>query len=422
MTGFEMRDGVLHSDGVSLEEIARAVGTPAFVYSADLMTKRYRTLESALEGLDVEICYAMKANSNQAVLRHFVSMGAGLDVVSEGELSRALAAGVDPKKVVFAGVGKTPREIEAGLAAGIRQFNVESPSELAMIDEIARARGVAAPVSIRINPDVDAKTHAKITTGTKENKFGIDIDLAPGVFRDAAARAGIQVVGVATHIGSQILDLSSFRHAYSRLADLVRALENEGIAIAEVDLGGGVGIDYEADSDPDFHLYADIVRETVGGLGKPMVVEPGRSMVGDAGVLLTHVVHVKRGVAKTFAIVDGAMNDLIRPTLYEAYHDVVPVRLDAADQETVTVDIVGPVCESGDYLAQGRAMPVPQSGDLLAVKSAGAYGAVMASVYNSRPQAAEVLTHDGTFDVVRPRDRIEQLIERDRVPGWLQAS
>jgi len=421
MTGFQMRDGALHSDGVSLEAIAAQVGTPTFVYSAGLMADRYRALAAALAGLDVTVCYAMKANSNQAVLRHFVAMGAGLDVVSGGELRRALAAGCDPRKIVFAGVGKTAAEIEAGLDAGIRQFNVESASELAMIDGIARSRGSRAPVAIRINPDVDAKTHAKITTGTKQNKFGIDIDLAPSVFRAAAGMDGLAIAGVATHIGSQIVDLSSYRAAYGRLADLTRALEAEGIDIPEVDLGGGIGIDYRDGADPDFALYAEIVRGTVGTLGKPLVVEPGRSLVGDAGVLLTRVVHVKEGVAKTFAIVDGAMNDLIRPTLYEAYHDIVPVRpVDRALKDSV--DIVGPVCESGDYLAQGRAMAMPQSGDLLAVRSAGAYGAVMASVYNSRPQAAEVLTHDGSFDVVRPRDRIEQLIERDRVPAWLEAS
>lgn len=421
MIGFEQRGGVLHCDGVSLEEIAAKVGSPTFVYSASLMEKRYRDLEAALSGLDITICYAIKANSNQAVLRHFVSMGAGLDVVSEGELRRALAAGVDPKKIVFAGVGKKAQEITAGLDAGIRQFNVESPSELAMIDEIAQARGTKAPIAIRVNPDVDAKTHAKITTGTKENKFGIDIDLAAEAFRDAHARAGIEITGLATHIGSQILVLSSYRDAYSRLTDLTRALEAEGIPIPEVDLGGGIGIDYQDGTDPGFAELASIIRETVGTLGKPLVIEPGRSLVGDAGVLICEVVHVKHGVAKTFAIVDGAMNDLIRPTLYEAHHDVVPVRTPTSDH-TATVDVVGPVCESGDFLAQNRAMAVPQSGDLLAVKSAGAYGAVMACIYNSRPQAAEVLVRDGEFYVVRPRDTIDQLIDRDRIPKWLEAS
>jgi diaminopimelate decarboxylase len=377
---------------------------------------------NAFSGLDAMVCFAMKANSNQAVLRTFARLGAGMDVVSEGELRRALAAGVPGERITFSGVGKTAAEISLGLDAGIFCFNVESEPELEAISAIASARGATAPISIRVNPDVDAKTHAKISTGKSENKFGIPLSRARAVYADAATLPGIRVTGVDMHIGSQITDLQPFDDAFALLADFIGELRADGHEIHHIDLGGGLGIPYRETDDPDsYHpeRYAEIVRRRVGGLGCKLVFEPGRLLVGNAGILVTEVIYVKSGEDRTFVIVDAAMNDLIRPTLYEAHHDVKPVVETAAGAATLTADIVGPVCETGDYLAQGRSMPKPHQGDLLAIMSAGAYGAVQAGTYNSRLLIPEVLVDGTKFAVVRPRSTYELLIAQDKIPPWL---
>lgn len=418
MDAFTYRDGSLHAEGVPLARIAAAVGTPVFVYSASAIEAQYDALAAALADMNIGICYALKANSNQAVIATLAARGAGADVVSEGELRRALAAGVHPSKIVFAGVGKTAGEMRFALETGIHQFNLESEPELELLNEVAAGMGVVAPVAIRFNPDVDAKTHAKITTGKKENKFGIEIEQAKSVYARAAAMANIDPVGVAMHIGSQLTDLAPYRAAYRRMADLVRSLRAEGHDISRVDLGGGIGIDYSGDHIVDLAAYAAIVREEIAPLGAELLCEPGRLLVGNAGVLLTRTIFVKHGSAKRFVIVDAAMNDLIRPTLYEAYHQIVPV-IENAPESPHPADIVGPICESGDYLARDRALPELDAGDLLAVKSAGAYGAVMGSSYNTRLLAPEVLVRGDDFAVVRPRSSYEALIGQDRLPDWL---
>jgi diaminopimelate decarboxylase len=418
MDAFTYRDGSLHAEGVPLARIAAEVGTPVFVYSAAAIEAQYDVLAAALADMKIGICYALKANSNQAVIATLAARGAGADVVSEGELRRALAAGVHPAKIVFAGVGKTAGEMRFALETGIHQFNLESEPELELLNEVAAGMGVVAPVAIRFNPDVDAKTHAKITTGKKENKFGIEIEQAKSVYARAAAMANIDPVGVAMHIGSQLTDLAPYRAAYRRMADLVRSLRAEGHDISRVDLGGGIGIDYSGDHTVDLAAYAAIVRAEIAPLGAELLCEPGRLLVGNAGVLLTRTIFVKHGSAKRFVIVDAAMNDLIRPTLYEAYHQIVPV-IENAPESPHLADIVGPVCESGDYLAKDRALPELDAGDLLAVKSAGAYGAVMGSSYNTRLLAPEVLVRGDDFAVVRPRPSYEALIGQDRLPEWL---
>lgn len=418
MDAFTYRDGSLHAEGVPLARIAAEVGTPVFVYSATAIEAQYDALAAALADMNIGICYALKANSNQAVIATLAARGAGADVVSEGELRRALAAGVHPSKIVFAGVGKTAGEMRFALETGIHQFNLESEPELELLNDVAAGMGVVAPVAIRFNPDVDAKTHAKITTGKKENKFGIEIEQAKAVYARAAAMANIDPVGVAMHIGSQLTDLAPYRAAYRRMADLVRSLRAEGHDISRVDLGGGIGIDYSGDHIVDLATYAAIVREEIAPLGAELLCEPGRLLVGNAGVLLTRTIFVKHGSAKRFVIVDAAMNDLIRPTLYEAYHQIVPV-IENAPESPHPADIVGPICESGDYLARDRALPELDAGDLLAVKSAGAYGAVMGSSYNTRLLAPEVLVRGDDFAVVRPRPSYEALIGQDRLPDWL---
>ena len=419
MIGFTYKGGRLHADAVDLTSIADQVGTPCYVYSAGAMAASYRAFADAFADVDALICYALKANDKLAVIRTFAALGAGADGVSVGELQRALAAGVDPQKIAFAGVGKRADEMQAALAAGILQFNVESEPELIALDQVARAMGKRAPVVVRVNPDVDAKTHDKIATGRKQNKFGIDIDRAPAVYALARSLPGIAVEGVAVHIGSQITDLEPFRAAFSRLVELVRVLRAEGHTIRHLDLGGGLGIDYTGDTPPPVQRYADVAKSVTRDLGCKLVLEPGRHLVGNAGVLLTRVIYVKQGGDRTFLITDAAMNDLIRPTLYEAYHTIDPVIEPATDAPRAPVDIVGPVCETGDMFASDRPMPPVASGDLLAIRSAGAYGAVMASTYNARPLPPEVLVRDTDVAVIKPRLSLEQLYADERLPNWL---
>ncbi len=422
MRHFDYRDGVLHAEDVDLREIARAVGTPFYCYSRATLTRHYEVFSRAFADMNALVCFAMKANSNQAVLKTFAALGAGMDVVSEGELRRAIAAGVPGERITFSGVGKTAREINLALDAKIFCFNVESEPELEAIAAIAAGRGVKASVSLRVNPDVDARTHAKISTGKSENKFGIPISRARAVYAHAATLPGIHVSGVDMHIGSQITDLAPFDDAFALLAEFVLQLRADGHAIDHLDLGGGLGIPYRETDDPEsYHpeRYAEIVRRHVGALGCKLVFEPGRLLVGNAGILVTDVLYVKQGEGKQFVIVDAAMNDLIRPTLYEAHHDVKPVIEAPADAPTITADVVGPVCETGDYLAVGRQMSAPKAGDLLAVMSAGAYGAVQAGTYNSRLLVPEVLVDGARFAVVRPRGSYEELIGLDRIPPWL---
>ncbi|MBB5754959.1 diaminopimelate decarboxylase [Prosthecomicrobium pneumaticum] len=421
MNHFDYRDGVLHAEDVPLTAIAAAVGTPFWCYSTATLVRHVRVFREALAGLDTLVCYAMKANSNQAILKLFAREGLGFDVVSEGELRRALAAGADPKTIVFSGVAKTAREIALALDAGILCFNVESEPELERISEIADAKGATAAISLRINPDVDAKTHAKITTGKAENKFGIPYERARLVYARAAALPGLRVAGVDMHIGSQITDMAPYDAAYGLLADLVRDLRADGHAIDHVDGGGGLGVPYRLDEPPppDPRAFAAIVRKRLGNLGARILFEPGRVFVGNAGVLVSEVVYLKAGATKSFVIVDAGMNDLIRPTLYEAHHDIRPVGEPAPDARTIVADVVGGVCETGDYLALDRAMPQPKAGDLLAVMTAGAYGAVQSSTYNTRPLAAEVLVDGDRFAVIRPRQSFDELIGLDRLPDWL---
>jgi len=417
---FADKAGVLHAEDVAVPAIAKEVGTPFYCYSAATIRRHYTVFAEAFAGLDALVCYAMKANSNQAVLTLLGRLGAGMDVVSGGELRRALAAGVDPKKITFSGVGKTAAEIRLALAAGILSFNVESEPELDAISAIAASEGREAHVSLRVNPDVDARTHAKISTGLAENKFGVPLTRARAVYARAAKLPGIVIAGVDMHIGSQLTDLAPFDEAFALLAELVRDLRADGHPITHVDLGGGLGIPYHAGEDPSsYHpeLYAAIVRKHFGGSGLKLVMEPGRLIVGNAGVLVTQTLYVKQGEAKTFVIVDAGMNDLVRPTLYDAWHEIIPVTRTGA--EPILADIVGPVCETGDYLAQGRMIPAPQPGDLLAVLTAGAYGAVQAGTYNSRPLIPEVLVDGDRWAVIRPRPDIEALIGLDVVPEWV---
>jgi diaminopimelate decarboxylase len=419
---FDYKDGVLHAEGCALPALAQAVETPFYCYSAATIRRHFTVFSQAVADLDALVCYAMKANSNQAVLKLLAGLGAGMDVVSEGELFRAKAAGVDGTKITFSGVGKTDREIALALDLGIFCFNVESEPELARISQIAASRGQIAPVSIRVNPDVDARTHAKISTGKSENKFGIPLSVAAEVYDRAAKLPGTKISGVDMHIGSQITDLAPFDHAFALLADFVRLLRGRGHAIAHVDLGGGLGIPYSEKENPQSYrpeLYAEIVRRHIKPLGVKTVFEPGRLIVGNAGVLVTKVLYVKRGAGKNFVIVDAAMNDLVRPTLYEAHHDIFPVAQAEPGAARITADLVGPVCETGDFLAHDRLLPELQPGDLLAIMSAGAYGAVQAGTYNSRLLVPEVLVDGDKFAVIRPRLSYEDLIGLDRVPNWL---
>jgi diaminopimelate decarboxylase len=421
MNHFAFHDGFLHAERVSLDDIARAVGTPFYCYSTATLERHYTVFSEAFAGLDAMTCYAMKANSNQAVLKTFARLGAGLDVVSEGELRRALQAGVPGSRITFSGVGKTESEIRLALETDVLSFNVESEPELVHLSRIASAMGRTAHIALRVNPDVDAKTHAKISTGKSENKFGIPISQARAVYARAAQMPGIAVSGVDMHIGSQITDLKPFDDAFALLADFVKDLRADGHIISHLDLGGGLGVPYRLDQPPPPAPadYASIIRKHLGGLGCQLILEPGRLLVANAGILVTRVIYVKEGEGKTFVIVDAAMNDLIRPTLYEAHHDIWPVRESQKNQPTLQVDVVGPVCESGDYLALDRSMPLPKEGDLLAIMTAGAYGAVQACTYNTRLLVPEVLVKDTDWAIIRPRESYESLIARDQLPKWL---
>jgi diaminopimelate decarboxylase len=419
---FDYRDGVLHAEDVALPQIAAAVGTPFYCYSTATLTRHYNVFARAFASLDAMICYALKANSNQAVLKTLANLGAGADVVSEGELRRALAAGVPPHRIVFSGVGKTAREMDFALAAGIQCFNVESEPELEMLSARAVAAGKTAPVSLRINPDVDAKTHRKISTGKAENKFGVPWQRAREVYRRMAELPGIRAIGIDTHIGSQITDLQPYDDAYALLAELADTLRADGHAIEHIDLGGGLGIPYRTDNNPPPlpDAYAAIARKHVSKLGLKVIFEPGRLIAGNAGILVSQVIYLKEGEAKNFLIVDAAMNDLIRPTLYDAFHDIRPVVQPPAAAPRLTADIVGPICESGDYLGHDRDLPKLKSGDLIAVSTAGAYGAVQSGTYNTRLLIPEVLVNGDRFAVVRQRPSYEELIGLDSVPDWLE--
>ncbi|CUX44598.1 MULTISPECIES: diaminopimelate decarboxylase [Agrobacterium tumefaciens complex] len=421
MNHFGYIDGVLHAENVPVPEIAKAVGTPFYVYSTATLERHYKVFSGAFADVDAMVCYAMKANSNQAVLKTLAKLGAGIDVVSGGELRRALAAGVPASRIMFSGVGKTVAEMDYALDAGIYCFNIESEPELEVLNLRAVKAGKRAHVSFRINPDVDARTHAKISTGKKENKFGISYERARAVYAQAATLPGIEVTGIDMHIGSQITELQPFEDAFRLLRELVEALRTDGHTISHVDIGGGLGIPYRDDNNPPPlpDAYAHIVKNELKSLNCKIITEPGRLIVGNAGILVTEVIYVKDGGEKTFVIVDGAMNDLIRPTLYEAYHGIRPVVQPALDAPRIKADIVGPVCETGDYLALDREMAAPQPGDLIAVSSAGAYGAVQAGTYNSRLLVPEVLVKGDKFHVIRPRGTYEELIALDSVPVWL---
>lgn len=422
MDHFLYRNGVLHAEDVAIPEIAAAVGTPFYVYSTATLTRHYRLFQEALAGLPHLICFAVKANGNLAVLKTLGDLGAGMDVVSGGEYLRARAAGVPGNRIVFSGVGKTRAEMRLALEGGIRQFNVESEPELRALSELAAGMGLRAPVALRVNPDVDAKTHEKIATGKSENKFGIPIAKARAVYAEAASLPGIEVVGVDVHIGSQLTELEPFRQAFEKLADLTRILRADGHPIRRIDLGGGLGIPYARSNEaPPLPLaYGQVIRETVGDLGCEIEIEPGRLIAGNAGLLVTSVIWLKEGEGRNFLIVDAAMNDLVRPSMYGAHHDIAPVLEPAPGEVQQVYDVVGPVCETGDTFAKGRALPALAEGDLLAFRSAGAYGAVMASEYNARPLVPEVLVNGDHFAVIRARPDFDEILNRDSIPEWLQ--
>ena len=419
MDHFTARAGVLHIEDVAIPDIAAAVGTPFYCYSSATMLDRYNAYARALDGLGASVYYAVKANSNLAVIQTLANAGAGADVVSIGEVKRSLAAGVPADRILFAGVGKTRAELAEALRAGIRQINLESEAELRALSEVATSIGIEAKAGLRVNPDVDARTHAKITTGRKENKFGVDLHDAGRIFELAASLPGVSMTSLSVHIGSQLTDISPYREAYDRLRDMTLELREAGHVVDHLDLGGGLGIAYGSEVRPDLDAYARIVRDKVGNLGCALSVEPGRYLVGDAGLLVTSVIYVKQGGEKCFVIADAAMNDLIRPTLYEAHHEITTVANPGAAPVPGVCDLVGPICESGDYIAQNRALPEVAEGDLLAVRSAGAYGAVMSSTYNSRPLIPEVLVKGAAFAVVRRRQSVEEAMALDSVPEWL---
>jgi diaminopimelate decarboxylase len=418
---FAYRDSVLHAEAVDLNALADAVGTPFYCYSSATVERHYKVFAGAFADVDALVCYAMKANSNQAVIATLAKLGAGADVVSEGELLRARAAGIAPDKIMFSGVGKTARELELAVEQGILCVNVESEAELELLAAIAAAKGRTADISIRVNPDIDPKTHAKIATGKAENKFGIPISRARAVYARAAKLKGVRVIGVDMHIGSQIIELDPFGEAFALLADFVGTLRADGHTISHIDLGGGLGIPYREDNEPppDPDAYAAIVKRATKGLDCKLIFEPGRLIVGNAGILVTRVLYVKRGEAKTFIIVDAGMNDLIRPTLYDAHHEIRAVREPAVGARRIMADVVGPVCESGDFLALNRSLTEPKPGELLAVMTAGAYGATQSGTYNSRPLIPEVLVRQSEWALVRPRVTAEDLIALDRLPAWL---
>ncbi|MGC2074824.1 MAG: diaminopimelate decarboxylase [Xanthobacteraceae bacterium] len=421
MHHFAYRDGVLNAEAVNLATLADTVGTPFYCYSTATIERHYKVFTAAFADVDALTCFALKSNSNQGVIATLARLGAGADVVSEGELLRALMAGIPPEKIVFSGVGKTARELALAVEQKIFSVNIESEPELELLASIAAAKGRTVDISIRVNPDVDPKTHAKISTGKAENKFGIPISRAREVYRRAAKLSGVRAVGVDMHIGSQIVELEPFRDAFSLLADFVGALRTDGHAISHIDVGGGLGIPHRDDNDipPDPTAYAALAKRATHNLGCKLVLEPGRLIVGNAGILITRVLYLKRGDAKTFVVVDAGMNDLIRPTLYDAHHDIRPVREAKPGAGRIIADVVGPVCESGDFFALDRSIVAPAAGDLLALMTAGAYGATQAGTYNSRPLIPEVLVRQEEWALVRPRQTFEELIALDRLPPWL---
>lgn len=421
MNHFEYRDGELHAEEVPLQDIARRVGTPFYCYSTATFERHYRVFVEAFKSLDALICYSVKANSNVAVLATLARLGSGADVVSEGELRRALKAGIPPERVVFSGVGKSRGEMAFALGHSIHQFNVESEPELEALDEVARSMGKRAQITLRVNPDVDPKTHDKISTGRKEDKFGIPWTRARDTYAVAAQMPGLEIVGLDIHIGSQLTRLDPFDSAFGKVAELVGHLRSDGHAITRLDLGGGLGIPYgNTETPPLPSEYANTIRDTLGHLGCQIILEPGRLLAGNAGVLVCEVLYRKTGQSREFVILDGAMNDLLRPTLYDAYHRIVPLREPLGDAELAAVDIVGPVCETGDTFASDRMMPPLHAGDLVAILSAGAYGAVMSSTYNTRRLAPEVLVHGKRYAVIRPRPCYDDIINLDVIPEWLE--
>ena len=421
MDHFNYVDGLLHAEDVPLTVIAAQVGTPVYVYSAATLTRHFKLFQQALEWTDHLVCFAVKSNSNLAVLKLLGDLGAGMDIVSAGEYARARAAGVPGSRIVFSGVGKTGAEMRMALDGGIRQFNVESEPELELLSQVASSLGVVAPIAVRVNPDVDAKTHEKIATGKAENKFGIPIARARDVYARAAALPGIEVVGIDMHIGSQLTDLEPYGLAYAKMADLTRALRADGHDIRRLDMGGGLGIPYRRDNNaPPLPIeYGQVIREAVGDLGCEIEIEPGRNISGNAGILLSSVIYLKEGEGRDFLILDAAMNDLIRPAMYAAHHDIVPVVEQAPGTPVAPHDVVGPVCETGDTFEKAVDLPRLSAGDLVALRSAGAYGAVMASEYNSRPLVPEVLVRGDHFAVIRARPTLEEMLGRDTIPEWL---
>lgn len=415
---FHYQDGELFAEGVDLKEIARQVGTPFYCYSSDKLTRNFEAYRSALADVNGTVCYSIKANPNLSVVAALARLGSGADVVSAGEMYVAIKAGIAADKIVFSGVGKTEAELNEAVRLGILQINAESAAEVEMINRIAVAQGKKANVALRVNPDVDALTHVKITTGTKENKFGVPWQEAHELYRKAAQMPGIRLVGIAVHIGSQLLNLEPFRLAFTKIASMVRALEADGITLQNIDLGGGMGINYNVELPPTCEAYAQVVRETLGDLHKHIIVEPGRSIAGNAGILVTQVICSKSNGEKNFIIVDAGMNDLVRPALYDAWHTILPVHKQGVPP--VIADIVGPICESGDVFARERIIEPVQAGGLLAIMCAGAYGASMSSIYNFRPLVPEVMVHGDQFAVVRKRTSYEEMISGHSLAPWLQ--
>ena len=421
MDHFLYKNGVLHAEDVAIPDIVASVGAPFYVYSTATLTRHFQLFDDALAGMDHLVCYAMKAASNQAILQTLAKLGAGMDVVSGGEYARARAAGVPGERIVFSGVGKTRDEMRLAMTGGIRQFNVESEPEMAVLSAVATELGVKAPITIRVNPDVDAKTHAKIATGKSENKFGIPISRAREVYAQAAALPGIDVIGIDVHIGSQLSQLEPFELAYQKVAELTETLRADGHDIRRLDLGGGLGIPYTRSNEapPLPTDYGAMVKRVLGHLNCEIEIEPGRLIAGNAGILVSQVIYVKEGEDRKFLILDAAMNDLIRPAMYDAHHDIDPVIEPQAGAERAKYDVVGPVCESGDTFATGREMAQMNAGDLVAFRSAGAYGAVMSSEYNTRPLIPEVMVNGPEFAVIRSRPSFDEIINRDTIPKWL---
>ena len=417
-SSYQYKDGEFYIEGVSIAAIAESVGTPCYIYSYQYLKDSYTAYSEAFSGTDTLICYSVKANSNLAILKAFSDLGSGYDIVSGGELLRVKRAGGDPAKVVFSGVGKTAEEMKAAIEAGILFFNVESEEELHVLNSVGIEIGKKAPVALRVNPDIDPKTHPYISTGFKKSKFGIEIGRAFEVYKEAQAMEGVNVVAIDAHIGSQIFDLTPFVDSVKKLIRLADDLIAEGINIQYIDIGGGLGISYKLDDKPPHpKMYADIIMKEFSGKPYKVVLEPGRSLMGNSGMLITKVLYLKEGTAKKFVIVDAAMNDLIRPAFYESYHEILPVK--KTSDSTEVVDVVGPICESGDFLAQDRELPSVQSGDMLAVLSAGAYGFVMSSNYNTRPRVAEVLVKGDTFSVIRQRETYDELLAPELIPDFL---